>query len=239
MNRLLWFGGCVVLGTTLQVEPLPSIDRGSLHLAGQQEVPGSVILHKDNHWPLPNPEFVQNYEAAEPLKDLGSKYAKGRMWSVIGAALLILALSVFGVLLPDMIKAFLRRTKSNTDDYSFVRLLVESLCNSFAAGGFWGLALIHVLKEAIDSLDEIRWGLRVGGEYCNGAYLLICAGYLVMLAIQAGATTTQRRPRKERNGCATAEIEQHRALVDAAVASLALTFHAFFEVHPQHSVIIC
>eukprot|EP01057_Protomagalhaensia_wolfi_P000810 Protomagalhaensia_wolfi_Nauph_80__809@NODE_1469_length_1513_cov_203_896879_g1136_i0_p1_GENE_NODE_1469_length_1513_cov_203_896879_g1136_i0NODE_1469_length_1513_cov_203_896879_g1136_i0_p1_ORF_typecomplete_len414_score39_62Zip/PF02535_22/1_3e34DUF5367/PF17329_2/3_9e02DUF5367/PF17329_2/1_3e03DUF5367/PF17329_2/5_4_NODE_1469_length_1513_cov_203_896879_g1136_i02231464 len=232
MKRLLWFGSCVVLCTTLQVEPLQSIETGGLLLAGQQEVSGDVILEKDNEWPrsiLSNSESIQNYDAAEPSEDLGSKYTKGRIWSVIGAASLILALSVFGVFLPDIIKAIQIRSKRNSDDYSFVRLLVESLCNSFAAGGFWGLALIHVLKEAIDSLDELRWGLKVGGQYCNGAYLLICAGYLVMLAIQAGASTTQRRPGKERAGYTSAEIEQHRALVDAAVASLALTFHAFFE----------
>eukprot|EP01054_Gregarina_sp_Poly1_P002591 Gregarina_sp_Poly_1__2590@NODE_1702_length_3512_cov_284_243251_g1115_i0_p3_GENE_NODE_1702_length_3512_cov_284_243251_g1115_i0NODE_1702_length_3512_cov_284_243251_g1115_i0_p3_ORF_typecomplete_len114_score10_64Zip/PF02535_22/9e05_NODE_1702_length_3512_cov_284_243251_g1115_i0185526 len=75
--------------------------------------------------------------------------------------------------------------------------------------------------------------MNVGEAYCNGAYLLICSGYLVMLAVEAFATTTSRKQRVKRGLLNTQNVtnedRRNAAILDASVASLALTFHAFFE----------
>eukprot|EP01055_Gregarina_sp_Pseudo9_P000689 Gregarina_sp_Pseudo_9__688@NODE_1438_length_1601_cov_16_620999_g1335_i0_p1_GENE_NODE_1438_length_1601_cov_16_620999_g1335_i0NODE_1438_length_1601_cov_16_620999_g1335_i0_p1_ORF_typecomplete_len258_score32_04Zip/PF02535_22/7_5e24DUF872/PF05915_12/2_5e03DUF872/PF05915_12/1_2DUF872/PF05915_12/66Pyrid_oxidase_2/PF13883_6/0_11_NODE_1438_length_1601_cov_16_620999_g1335_i05621335 len=75
--------------------------------------------------------------------------------------------------------------------------------------------------------------MNVGEAYCNGAYLLICTGYLVMLAVEAFANTTSCKQRQKRgilaNDAYNKEDRKRAAILDASVASLALTFHAIFE----------
>lgn len=150
---------------------------------------------------------------------------KGKVWTVVGAVLVILAVSLFGVFLPDLVKWL-----SGGDLHSSLGRVLESICTAFAAGGFWGLALIHVLLEAITSLDNLAFGLTLGESFMNAAFPLTCAGYAFMLAVEAFAKVWSKKAyNKQKNGANAYSGQNKLAVIDATIACLALTVHSVFE----------
>eukprot|EP01053_Blabericola_migrator_P006764 Blabericola_migrator_1__6763@NODE_341_length_9595_cov_269_238980_g274_i0_p3_GENE_NODE_341_length_9595_cov_269_238980_g274_i0NODE_341_length_9595_cov_269_238980_g274_i0_p3_ORF_typecomplete_len463_score78_57Zip/PF02535_22/3_3e32ETRAMP/PF09716_10/66ETRAMP/PF09716_10/3_6e03ETRAMP/PF09716_10/49DUF1757/PF08560_10/5_1DUF1757/PF08560_10/1_9e02DUF1757/PF08560_10/1_7e03_NODE_341_length_9595_cov_269_238980_g274_i017633151 len=146
---------------------------------------------------------------------------KGRIWSVVGAMLVMLAVTGFGIALPYVLRKKFADGRSPT-----THLIIQSICTAFAAGGFWGLALIHVLLEALDALANLDFGLHVGPSFMNAAYPLMCLGYVVMCGIEAFAGVINRKAMRVSN----ARDNSHAlAVMDAAAVSIALTVHSFFE----------
>eukprot|EP01056_Protomagalhaensia_sp_Gyna25_P000375 Protomagalhaensia_sp_Gyna_25__374@NODE_1177_length_2096_cov_348_515800_g935_i0_p1_GENE_NODE_1177_length_2096_cov_348_515800_g935_i0NODE_1177_length_2096_cov_348_515800_g935_i0_p1_ORF_typecomplete_len472_score63_09Zip/PF02535_22/4_2e02Zip/PF02535_22/1_1e28Mntp/PF02659_15/0_71Mntp/PF02659_15/5_5e02Mntp/PF02659_15/1_8e03_NODE_1177_length_2096_cov_348_515800_g935_i06322047 len=145
-----------------------------------------------------------------------------RVWNVVGANLVIVAFALFGIFLPRMIKKVFGAKGKSTK-----AAVLESICTAFAAGGFWGLALVHVLIEAIDMLNSHSFGLTLGPSFMNAAPPLMCAGYFGMLAVEALAAVISHKSahsHKKFNG-----NDRNFVVVDAIAASLALTVHNFFE----------
>lgn len=148
------------------------------------------------------------------------KLSAAQIGNVIGAAIVIIAVGLCGVFLPILIKKI--------PSLQTVQEKVEMLLNAFAAGGFWGLAILHVLFEAIAACEAGAIGIEfASGGFYNAAYPLSILGYFVMLAIESlVATMVQAKAQASAQG---EYGRQKFALFDAVIATAALTFHSFFE----------
>lgn len=109
----------------------------------------------------------------------GSKGNWRRILNVVIAAVVVGIVSVIGVCLPSLVRRVAAKHGEET------RLLVESLCNAFAAGGFWGLAFLHVMFEAVAACQKLKYGLKLGHENYNAAYPLAAAGYALMVIVES------------------------------------------------------
>lgn len=80
-----------------------------------------------------------------------------RVGNVIGAAVAIAAVTLVGLKLPSLI------TRWGSSKASLkTRALIETLLTAFAAGSFWGLAIMHMLLEAVTAFARLEWGIKIG-----------------------------------------------------------------------------
>eukprot|EP01054_Gregarina_sp_Poly1_P006900 Gregarina_sp_Poly_1__6899@NODE_3742_length_900_cov_756_088836_g2400_i0_p1_GENE_NODE_3742_length_900_cov_756_088836_g2400_i0NODE_3742_length_900_cov_756_088836_g2400_i0_p1_ORF_typecomplete_len292_score26_18Zip/PF02535_22/1_7e03Zip/PF02535_22/2e08DUF1980/PF09323_10/0_12OATP/PF03137_20/1_5e03OATP/PF03137_20/0_14_NODE_3742_length_900_cov_756_088836_g2400_i025789 len=135
-----------------------------------------------------------------------------RIWNVIGAVLMILAVTVLGVFLP-----YIMQRVFGTSQRRIAGLVLESLCTAFAAGGFWGLAIIHVFLESLASLEALDFGLHLGESFMNAAYPLVCVGYVSMLGVEALAKVLSK---SELPNISLQKTATHRSGHSAEQASL-------------------
>lgn len=135
----------------------------------------------ENNGPLaggPTEEFGRKLEARK-LEDRKTKrYVI--VIHVISASICMALVSLFGVLLPDIIE------KWGKNHSAQCRLIIQGLTTAFAAGAFWGLAILHMILEAVDDLARANRGLFLGKEkaFLNEAYPLVLVGYLSMVGLQ-------------------------------------------------------
>lgn len=93
-------------------------------------------------------------------------------WHKAGATLVIIAVTLLGCLMPY----YLDRKRSCNYVMTYV--------NSFAAGAFLGLALFHLLPEALHSMQDAHIGFRVGESWYSGLYILTFAGFFFIFLIE-------------------------------------------------------
>lgn len=87
------------------------------------------------------------------------------------AALLFLLTALIGASVPFALNKCHQRKRAS-------RLL---LLNAFAGGAFLALGLLHIMPEAIKLLDEMEVEIHLNGKSYGVAFLLIFAGYLIIL----------------------------------------------------------
>eukprot|EP01056_Protomagalhaensia_sp_Gyna25_P000217 Protomagalhaensia_sp_Gyna_25__216@NODE_10_length_9035_cov_36_916852_g6_i2_p3_GENE_NODE_10_length_9035_cov_36_916852_g6_i2NODE_10_length_9035_cov_36_916852_g6_i2_p3_ORF_typecomplete_len453_score60_25Zip/PF02535_22/1_8e04Zip/PF02535_22/2_7e30Zip/PF02535_22/1_8e04Zip/PF02535_22/6_5e02DUF3273/PF11677_8/0_02EXS/PF03124_14/0_47EXS/PF03124_14/5_8e02_NODE_10_length_9035_cov_36_916852_g6_i252376595 len=201
----------------------------SIHPPSQQEDPGFSINHsKEDH--IQTHSHHDHHHTHHPASH-SVHYTVPTVERILNTSLVlcfVVLVSVFGVSLPKLIQ---HGAKSHASEY---RELIHSLCAAFAAGGFWGLALIHVFCEAVADLDSTGIGFTVGDNFMNAAYPLAVLGSFLMLMVEQLPSIHRNRRQaraalKAKNDTITEGTLERQRQLDAIIASLGLGFHSFFE----------
>eukprot|EP01054_Gregarina_sp_Poly1_P003975 Gregarina_sp_Poly_1__3974@NODE_219_length_11255_cov_26_662853_g193_i0_p3_GENE_NODE_219_length_11255_cov_26_662853_g193_i0NODE_219_length_11255_cov_26_662853_g193_i0_p3_ORF_typecomplete_len207_score28_31Zip/PF02535_22/1_6e04Zip/PF02535_22/0_00028Claudin_2/PF13903_6/0_0039_NODE_219_length_11255_cov_26_662853_g193_i0132752 len=144
-------------------DPLKSVDLFAVHPPPKSQDQNRSIRHHtrpdshshiDEHHPHNHQdefEFVVNGDQYH-YHHHHSHSQLLRWFTAVQVIAFLLVISGFGISLPHLIRRTTQRLQPFNQD---LRLLVESLCTAFAAGGFWGLALIHVLFESVSAMDRL------------------------------------------------------------------------------------
>eukprot|EP00922_Rhytidocystis_sp_ex-Travisia-forbesii_P013949 GHVS01020809.1.p1 GENE.GHVS01020809.1~~GHVS01020809.1.p1 ORF type:complete len:595 (+),score=60.60 GHVS01020809.1:118-1902(+) len=102
----------------------------------------------------------------------------------VGAAVVMLAVASFGCFLPFWCHRKFERSDKGSRKQCILGVIMQVI-NAFAGGAFLGLALFHLLPEALEEMELARLFLTVNGQSTDlGCYILSFLGFSLMLLLE-------------------------------------------------------